>query len=182
MNANDLKPEFKKVLDHLHKELSSIRTGRATPALLDDVMVEAYGSAMPIKGVGTISVPDARTLQIEPWDKNLLKDIEKAVLASGLGINPVVDSSSVRLAMPKLTEENRRELVKFMGKKLEEARVAVRGVRERARAAVIAAEEAKKMSEDERFRFQEELDRLVQQQNDEIKQIGVKKEQEIMTV
>lgn len=182
MTSNDLKPEFKKVIDHLRKELASIRTGRATPALLDDVMVTAYGSAVPVKGVGTISVPDARTLQIEPWDKNILKEIEKALLASGLSINPVVDGTSVRLTMPKLTEETRKELVKLMGKKLEEARVAVRGVREKARGAAIAAEEAKKMSEDERFRFQEELDRLVQQQNDEIKQIGAKKEQEIMTV
>lgn len=182
MNASDVKPELKKVIDHLHHELSSIRTGRAIPALLDGVMVEAYDSLTPIKGVGTITVPDARTLQIEPWDKNLLKNIEKAILASNLGLNPVVDSTSVRLTMPKLSEENRKDLVKVVGKKLEEARVAVRGVREKARGTAIAAEEAKKMTEDERFKFHEELDRLVQQQNEEIKQIGIKKEQEIMTV
>ena len=182
MNANDLKPEFKKAIDHLIKELGAIRTGRASPLLIEDIQFEAYGTMMPIKSAGAISVPDARTIQIEPWDKSLLKEIEKAILASHLGINPVVDGTAVRLTMPKLTEENRKELVKVMGKKLEEARISVRTVREKGRAQAIAAETAKKMSEDDRFRFQEELDRITQQANEEIKQTGIKKEQEIMTV
>lgn len=182
MHAVEYRGEFKKSIEHLVKELGTVRTGRAMPALLDAIMVEAYGSSLPIKGVGTITVPDARTLHIEPWDKSLLKEIEKAISASGLGVTPVADGNAVRLMMPKLTEENRKDLLKVVGRKLEEARVAVRAIREKARTAAIAAEERKEIGEDERFKFQEELDRIVQQHNEEIKQIGAKKEQEIMTV
>ena len=182
MKAADFKPEFVRILDHLSKDLAGIRTGRATTALVEDITVEAYGTKMSLRGVGTITLPDARTIQIEPWDKGLLKEIEKAVKMSQVGLNPVVDGTAVRLMMPQLTEENRKELVKVVGKKLEETRVAVRAVREKARTGALAEEEKNAMSEDERFRFQEELDRLVQQQNEEIKKIGEKKEEEIMTI
>lgn len=182
MNLADYKPEFQKTLDHLRRELAAIRTGRASPALVEDIRIEAYGARMPIKGIGSISVPDPKTIQIEPWDKALLKEIEKAITAAGIGITPVVDSTVVRLVMPKLTEENRKELVKLVGKKLEESRVAIRGVRERIREQIIAAERDKKITEDDRYRLQEELDKMVKGFNDEIQKMGLAKEKEIMTI
>lgn len=178
----DWKPEFQKVIDHLKRELGGLRTGRASPALVEDIQVEAYGTKMGMKGVGSISVPDSKTIQIEPWDKTLLKEIEKAVSASGLGIMPIVDGNVVRISLPKLTEENRKELVKLMGKKLEEAKVGVRGVRERIREGIIADERDKKISEDERFRHQEALEKMVKDYVVEIDRIGAEKEKEIMTV
>ena len=182
MKLADHKPEFQKVVEHLRHELSSLRTGRAHPALLDGVMVEAYNSQVPLKTLASIAVPDHRTLQIEPWDKSLLKAIEKGIVAANLGLMPAMDSSVIRLAMPTLTEENRRELVKLMHKKVEEARVAARGVREKVRTAVLDAEKEKKISEDERYRLQEELEKMTTQHVEEIKTIAEEKEQEIMTV
>ncbi|OGL72442.1 ribosome recycling factor [Candidatus Uhrbacteria bacterium RIFCSPHIGHO2_12_FULL_57_11] len=176
------KTEFQKVIDHLKRELGGLRTGRASSALVEDIQVEAYGTKMGMKGVGSISVPDSKTIQIEPWDKTLLKEIEKAVAASGLGINPVVDGNLVRISLPKLTEENRKELVKLVGKKLEEAKVGVRGVREKIRESIIAEERDKKISEDERFREQDELEKTVKSFIAEIDKTGEEKEKEIMTV
>ena len=182
MKIADHKPEFQKAIDHFHHELSALRTGRANPMLVDGVTVEAYGTMMPLKSVASIAVPDPRTLQIEPWDKALLKAVEKGVLAANIGLNPIVDATVVRIAMPQLTEENRRELVKIMHKRLEDARVAIRGVREKVRNAILDAEKAKTISEDERYRLQEELEKMTAHYTDEIKTVGEEKEKEIMTV
>lgn len=182
MNLNDHKPEFQKVIDHLKMELGALRTGRANPAILDMVMVEAYGSKMPIKGVGSVGVPDSRTLTIEPWDKSLLKEIERAITAANLGLSPVVDGTVVRLNVPQLNEENRKDLMKLVGKRIEAARQALRAVREKVRALILAAEEAKKIREDERFKMQEDLEKMVATFNEQIKKMGEEKEKEIMTV
>lgn len=181
-NPQEHKPEFQKVIDHLKRELSQFRTGRATPALVDDIKVEAYGSQMELKGVGSIQVTDPKTLTIEPWDKNLLKDIEKAILAANIGINPVNDGKVIRLVMPKLTQESRRDLIKVMGKKLEEARVGVRHVRDEIKEKIIAAQKDKQMAEDERYRAQDALDKLSSEFNETVKKLGEDKEKEIMTV
>lgn len=182
MKVHDFEADFEKAIDHLKQELSNLRTGRAHPSLVDSVLVEAYGDMMPIKSVGSIAVTDARTLQIEPWDKSLLKAVEKGIIAANIGLTPVVDSKVVRLNMPQLTEENRKKLVVLMNKKLEEARVAVRAVREKVRTIVIETEKEKKISEDERYRLQEDLEKVTSQYIDEIKSIGGEKEVEIMTV
>lgn len=182
MRISDHKEEFDKAIEHLQHELSNLRTGRANPSMVDSVMVEAYGSDMPLKSVATTSTPDPRTIQIEPWDKSLLKAVEKGIVAAGLGFSPVVDSAVVRIALPKLTEENRRELVKIMGKKLEEGKVAIRAVREKVRNAILEAEKEKEISEDDRFRLQEELEKTTKGYVDRIDSIGEEKEKEIMTV
>lgn len=176
------KPSFETVIDHLRQEFGQMRTGRATPALVDGLQVEAYGSIMEMKGVGSISVLDAKTLVIEPWDKNLLKAVEKAIQESPLGINPVVDSKVVRLTMPTMTEENRKILVKAMKEKTEEAKVAARGAREKARNEIIGAEKSGELSEDEKFKLLEELDKLTKEYTDKIEDLGKQKEEEIMTV
>jgi ribosome recycling factor len=176
------KPSFETVIEHLRLEFSQMRTGRATPALVESLPVEAYGSTMEMKGVGSISVLDAKTLVIEPWDKNLLKAIEKAIQASPVGINPVVDSKVVRLSMPVMTEENRKALVKAMKEKIEEAKVAARSVREKARGEIIEMEKGGELSEDEKFKLLEELDKLTKEYTDKVDDLGRQKEDEIMTV
>lgn len=176
------KPSFEIAIEHLKNELSQMRTGRATPALVEGLQVEAYGSVMEMRGVGSISVLDAKTLIIEPWDKNLLKAIEKAIQASSIGVHPVVDSKVVRLSMPAMTEESRRAMVKVMKEKLEEARVAVRGIREKTRGEIIEMEKTGELSEDEKFKLLEELDKLTKEYTDKVDELGKQKEEEIMTV
>ena len=182
MNLIEEKPRFEKVIDHLKKELSSLRTGRAKPAILDAVKVEAYGSVMDMKSVGSISVPDAQTLLIEPWDSSIIKDIEKGIIAANIGINPVVDGVRIRISLPKMTEENRKELVKVVGRKTEEAKVSLRGVREELRTTTIDEERDGKISEDERFRAQEDLEKTVKGYVEQIDRLAAEKEKEVMTI
>lgn len=176
------KEEFLKVVEHLKAEISSLRTGRAHPSLVDNVVVEAYGARTPIRGLANITVSDSKTLTIEPWDKGIVKDIEKAIQLANIGINPVNEGTKIRLVMPTLTEENRKELIKILGQKLEQSRISVRNVRDGIKDEINNAEKNKEISEDEKFRAQEELDKFVKAQNDEIKAIGEKKEQELMTI
>jgi len=180
--VDSAKLEFGKVMEALRRDLGSLRTGRANLALVEDVEVESYGTKMSLKSVASLSTPDARTVAIEPWDKNLLKDIEHALIAANLGINPVVDGVTVRLIVPQLTEESRKELIKIMKGKIEEHRQRLRRVRDEVKDRILTAEREKNMSEDERFREQELLDKMSGEFNDEIKEIGEKKEKEIMTI
>jgi ribosome recycling factor len=179
---DDFRPEFEHVLEFLKSDLSSLRTGRANAAMVEDLPVEAYGSMMTVKGVGSVLVPDAKTIMVEPWDKALTKEIEKAIRQAPIGVNPVVDGNRVRITIPPLTEEGRRELVKIVGKKAEEAHIALRGVREDAKAEIARMEKDKEISEDERFRLQEALEGVVKHWNDKVREMAAEKEQEIMTI
>jgi len=176
------KPEFNKVIERLDNELKNIRTGRANAALVDDIKVEAYGSTMDLKGVAAISVPDAKTIQIEPWDKGLVKDVEKALLAANLGITPNVAGTVIRLNMPQMTEETRRDTVKAVQQKGEQARIAIRNVREDVRQSITKDEEANVINEDEKFRQFEALDKSVKEFNDKIEKLIDDKEKEVMTI
>ncbi len=176
------KNEFRDAIEFLKKDLSTLRTGRATPALVEDVSVEAYGAKMPLKGAAAISAPDARTISIEPWDKSLVKEIERALLESNLGIMPVVAGTVIRLVMPKLTEETRKNLIKIMGQKVEQGRISLRRIRDKARETIVAEERSKNIAEDERYRLQEQLDKLMGEMNDAVKKIAEEKEKEIMTI
>ena len=128
----DLERRMEGALDVLHKEFAGLRTGRASASLLDPIMVNAYGSDMPLNQVGTVSVPEARMLSIQVWDKGLVNSVEKAIMESGLGLNPSSDGTLVRIPIPQLTEDRRAELAKVAGKYAEEARIAVRNVRRHA--------------------------------------------------
>ncbi len=178
----DSAAKFAKVVEHLEAELAGIRSGRATPALVEHVKVEAYGTLTPLIELASITAPEPRLIVVSPWDKSIVKDAEKALQAANLGVNPSVDGVVIRLNFPSLTEERRKELVKMVQHKLEEARVSVRGVREDILKELKAQKADGSLSEDAFFASQKELQTLVDKQNDTIKQMGEQKEQEIMTI
>ncbi len=178
----DTENKMKKSLESFQKELSHIRTGRATPALLDGVRVESYGQQLPLKQVAAIAVPDPKSITISPWDKGQIGAIEKAIQASDLGLNPIRDKNVIRLPIPPLTEERRKELAKQCAKIAEDAKVAVRNIRRDINEAIKKAEKAKEITEDESRKEQDLVqvatDRFIKQV-DEILKI---KEKEIMAV
>ncbi|MDD2758382.1 MAG: ribosome recycling factor [Patescibacteria group bacterium] len=182
MNINDFKQDFVKAIDFLKQDISGLRTGRASSAMVEDILVEAYGSRQPLKAVASISIGDPKTLNIDPWDKSLMAAVEKGIRDSGLGINPVNDGRLIRLCLPELTVERRQELIKVLHQKLENARISVRKVREDVRELINSGEKDGDVTEDEKYRLQEELEKLVKEMNEQIKQIGEKKEQEINPV
>lgn len=179
---NEAQQNFEQALDHFAKELKNLRTNRATAELVEDVRVEAYGQNMDLKGVASITIPDAKTIQIEPWDKNLVKDIEKALTGSGLGITPKVAGTVIHLNLPPMTEENRKELVKLIGQKAEQARITIRNIREEVRDQILKDEKAKTITEDEKYSAQEKLDEMVGKFNKKIEEIADEKEKDVMTI
>lgn len=169
-------------VDALRREFSAVRTGKASPALLDSVKVEAYGSPMPLNQVGTVTAPEARMLVVQPWDKSLIKAIEKGLRESDLGLNPSNDGVVVRIPIPPLTEERRREYVKMVHKLTEEARVAVRNVRRDANDEVKQRQKDEGLSEDDIRREQGEVQKLTDQYVARIDELMKHKEAEIMEV
>jgi ribosome recycling factor len=163
----------------LVREYKGVRTGRATPAILDSVGVSAYGSIVPLKQVASVSVEDARSLRIAPFDPSLAKDIERAISAANLGVGTSSDGTGVRVTFPELTTERRQELVKVAKHKLEEARAAVRVARDEGKKEILEAEKEGGMSEDERFRFMEELQKKTDDANTELERTFDSKEKEM---
>lgn len=177
--AEDL---MKKTVEHLRKELTTIRTGRATPALLDRITVNYYGNPTPVNQLATISVPEPRLLVIQPWDKTVLAEVERAIMKSDLGINPVNDGTVVRLVLPQLTQERRQELVKLVRKKAEEERVAIRNIRRDTNDELKKRQKEGGFSEDELKRLQGEVQKLTDKYIKEIDGVLAAKEKEIMEV
>lgn len=173
---------MKKAVDAFKRDLSKVRTGRANLALLDDVKVEYYGSLTPLNQVATLNVADARLITVKPWEKNMIPVIEKAVRAAGLGINPVADSELVRLPVPPLTQERRKELAKQVGKMAENARVAVRAARRDGNEMLKDAEKEKEISEDEGKRGQKSIQELTDKYVAQVEEIGANKEKEILEI
>lgn len=186
MPLNDVLPSAKermtKAVESVKKDLSSIRTGRASAGLLDHVRVDYHGSAMPINQLATVSVPEPRLLTIQPWDRGALGMIEKAIQKSDLGINPTNDGSMIRLAMPQLNEQRRKELAKMVQKRVEEGRVAVRNIRRDLHDELRKLERAHEVSEDEVRRSTEALQKLTDQNIAEMDKVGKEKEAELMEV
>lgn len=176
------KERFSKVIEHLKTEVSSLRTGRATPALVEDIMVESYGTKQPLKAVASIFVTDAKTLTVDPWDKSLIQAVDKAISQSPLGISPVNDGKVIRLPLPDLTQERRAELIKVLHQKLEQARIGLRQAREEIRREIETKEKNKEIGEDEKFKLYDDLEKKVKEFNDKIKEIGELKEKEITTI
>jgi ribosome recycling factor len=166
--------------EHLRKELSAIHTGRASIALLDGVSIESYGARLAISHVATVATEDARTLRIVPWDKANGKELEKALNNANLGISVSMDDAGLRVFFPPLTTERRVAFIKVMRDKIEDARVSLKGEREKTKNDIIAVEREGGMSEDEKTRSLEELQKLVDSTNSNFETIGDKKEKEIM--
>ena len=171
-----------KTCENLDGEFSNIRAGRANPNLLNRIMVKYYGTPTPMQQVGNISVPEPRIIQINPWEKSLLKAIEKAILASDLGITPTNDGTSIRLVFPELTEERRKELVKDIKKKGEAAKVAVRNVRRDANDTLKKMEKSTDITEDERKEGEEKIQKMTDKYVAKIDKSVENKSKEIMTV
>jgi len=178
----DKQSEFSNALDFFKKEIAALRTGRANPAVLDAIQVEAYGVLNPLNAVGNIAVSDARSIVIAPWDKGVIKSIEKAIVEANLGLGVVNEGDKIRLTVPPLTEENRKELVKKLNEKMEKVRIILRGARDNVKNAVEKSFADKEMSEDDKFRFIKELDEFSAKKNEELKDIRDRKEKDIMEI
>lgn len=171
-----------KTIEALRKELAAIRTGRATPALVDDIKVDYYGTPTPLKQIATVSVPEARLLLIQPWDSSMLSSIKKAILKSELGLNPISDRDVIRLTIPQLSEERRKELVRAVHKRAEDGRVALRNIRRDALEELRKLEREKEISQDEQKRAQEHLQELTDSFIATVGKVAEDKEAELLEI
>lgn len=176
------KEHYEKTIEYLKHDISSLRTGRVSPSLVEAIKVDSYGTTSDLMQLAAITSPEPHTIAIKPWDKNILKDIERALQSSDLNVNPVVDSDLIRLNFPPLTEESRKELVKTLHKKLEDARIALRSQREKIKEDIISLEKSKEITEDDRFQALKDLDTMTKDYNEKIKEVGQEKEEEIMKI
>ncbi|MBU2081846.1 ribosome recycling factor [Patescibacteria group bacterium] len=175
-NLEKLKTKLKSVEEMLKIELSALRIGRATPALVENIIVDYYGAKTPLKQLASISAPELRLLVIEPWDKNAISSIEKAVYTSDLGLNPIVDKNVIRINIPQLTEERRNSLIKIIGVKLEEVKIRCRATRDE------AMKEIGDLTEDEKFKMKESIQKLVDETNKNLESLAKSKEREIKEI
>jgi len=182
VDFKDFSRRMDKALDHLAEEFDAVRAGRANPKVLDRITVEYYGSETPLNGVATISSPDARTLVISPWDTKLLKDIQKAIQMSDLGINPQNDGKVIRLVFPQLTEERRKDLVKQTKKYAEEAKVAMRNIRRDGMDYIKKLKKNSEITEDEQKKAEKDLQDMLDKQIKKVDAAYAAKEKELMAI
>ncbi|MFC1721340.1 ribosome recycling factor [Patescibacteria group bacterium] len=178
-SKKNFQDKLEKTIDHLKAELVKLRTGRANPALLEDLVVDYYGTPTPLKQMASVSTPEPRTLLVQPWDKNSAGDITKALQSADLGLNPSNEGDKIRLTLPPLTEETRRDLVKQVQERGEDAKISVRNLREEVMSDL---EEGDSVSEDEVEKGKKEIQEMVNETNQEIESLISGKEKEIMTV
>jgi len=178
----DAETRMKKTIESITNELGGIRSGKATPGLLDSVRVEAYGQKQPLNQLASISVPDPKSLVVQPWDKSIIGDVVKAIQVAELGFNPQVEGNVVRIPVPPLSEERRRELVKLCKKIAEDGKVAVRNIRRDANDNLKKAEKDKEISEDEQRRAMDKIQELTDEYTKKIDELAEKKEKELMSV
>ena len=174
--------DLQKAVDFFKKEITKLKAGRASSNMFEGIFVEAYGTRMPIQGVANINVQDSKNMTVEPWDKNILKEVEKAITDAQLGVNLNDDGNKIRITLPDMTEENRKEMVKKLNEMQEQARISVRQVRDEVKKEIEEAEKNKEITEDDKYDFIEELDKETDRINNEIKDIRDRKEEDIMTV
>ena len=174
-----IKPELEKVISFLERELARIRTSRANPSLVEDVVVDCFGQKLPLKQLAAISTPGPKQILIQPWDKSYIEGIVAALKKSGAGASPVVDSEVVRINLPPLSEEYRKNLIRLISEKQEEARKTVRRWREEAWAEIQEKTKTGEIREDDKFRAKDELQKLVEENNKKIEELGEKKKKEV---
>jgi ribosome recycling factor len=173
---------MKKSVEALTKELSSIRTGRPSPALVEHIKIDYHGVPTPLIQLASISVPEPKTIAIHPWDRSIINNIDKAILKSDLGLNPVNDGNNIRITLPALTEERRKDLIKAVHKRLEESRIAIRNLRRESIDELKSAEKNKEISQDQNIRAAEQMKKLTDSHIESINRIGKDKESEIFEV
>ena len=178
----ELSSRMQKAVDGLARELAGIRAGRATPALLDSIIVDYRGTSLPLYQLATISVPEANLIMIQPWDRGSLRDIERAILTSDMGLNPANDGNVIRVVIPPLSEERRRDLVKLVSRKVEERRIAIRNIRRDGIDKLREMEKSKEISEDELKSNTKRIDQLTEASIDEVNELGESKEREVLGV
>ena len=179
---NDLEENLNVTIEKYQSELGGVRTGRANPTIVEDLVIDYFGTPTPINQTANVTSTDARTIVITPWSKDSLIDIEKAINESELGVAPVNDGEAVRLSFPPLTEERRKELVKLVGQKTEEVRIKVRKLRENSREEIQKDDKDGNISEDDKFREDDKLQKIIDEYNKKIENINVKKEKDVMSV
>ena len=179
-NINKVRPEMERVINSLSQELATIRADRASPSLVENMMVDCYGQKMPLRQLATISLSGPRQILISPWDRSMILFIEKTILESGLGINPVVEKDSIRLSLPPLSEEYRKDLLRTLSEKLEETRVKIRHWREEVWREIQEGFRQGKIREDDKFRAKDELQKIIDEYNEKIEEIGERKRKEIL--
>ena len=174
-----IKPELDKVINFLDREMSKIRTGRASPSLVEDVICDCFGQKFPLKQLAAISVPEPKQILIQPWDKSYIEGIVKALERTGIGASPIADKDAIRINLPPLSEEYRKELLKLLSQKQEEVRKTIRRWREEAWAEIQEGYRQGKIREDDKFRGKDELQKLVDEYSQKIEEMGEKKKKEI---
>ncbi|MGI5911180.1 MAG: ribosome recycling factor [Syntrophomonadaceae bacterium] len=179
---SDANERMNKTIEHFTRDLSSLRAGRANPGMVEKIMVDYYGEATPLNQLANITVPEARLLVIQPWDKGSIPNIEKAILKSDLGVNPNNDGNVIRIAIPQLTEDRRKEIVRVVKKRAEESRVAVRNIRRESNDLLKSSEKEKLISEDESKKGMDEIQKLTDKFIKDIDVIMQNKEKDIMEV
>jgi len=178
----DAKTRMKKAIENLEKEFSKLRTGRASTSLVEDLQVDYYGTPTPLNQIASISIPDSRTIAIQPWDKNAFSDVEKAIMKSDLGLTPVNDGKLIRINIPALTEERRKDLVKMAKKMTEDSKIAIRNIRRDANDALKGMKNDKKLTEDELHRGEGEVQKLTDEYVKKSDEVLADKEKEIMEI
>jgi ribosome recycling factor len=178
----ELNSRMQKATDGLAKELATIRAGRATPALLDNIIVDYQGTSVPLRQLATLSIPEANLIIIQPWDHTSLRDIERAILTANIGLNPANDGNIIRVVIPPLSEERRKELVKFVSRKVEERRVALRNIRRDGIEKLREMAKNKEISEDELKNNTKKIDQLTEVSVDKVGELGQHKEKEIREI
>lgn len=179
---NEYQVVFERCVEFVRDEFAKIRTGRAHVSLVENIEVEAYGTMTPMNQLASISVPEPRTIAIAPWDKSILGSIERALQSSDIGVTPQNDGQVIRVVLPALTEESRKELAKTVNKKAEDGRIRVRNVREDAMRAIDKSVDADEISEDEKFQQRDHIQKMVDEYNEKIEKLREEKEKEVMTV
>lgn len=177
---NKIKPELDKAINYFERELIKIRTGRATPSLVEDIVCECFSQKFPLKQLATISIPEPKQILIQPWDKSYIEGIVLALEKSGIGTNPVVDKNTIRINLPPLSEEYRKNLLKILSEKQEQTRQTIRRWREKAWDEIQEKFQEGKIREDDKFRAKDELQNLIDEYNEKIKELGEKKKKEVL--
>jgi ribosome recycling factor len=178
----EVKGDLDKIINKLKEDLSSVRTGRASALIVENIPVEYYGSKVPLKQVAGITIPDARLILVEPWAKENMKDIVSAISAANMGVNPVADATTIKLAFPPLSEEERNKMAKLARERVEKAKISVRLLRDKKREEIKLEEKNKEIGKDEKFRREKELQKVIDGIMEEIEKISAAKEKEVMTV